>query len=404
MSPSNVTPLFRDAPSGATKDVVPHPAQGAEAAPRLDLDAREGHTDHHARIASAGKSIRGYPLSPTQAGMLYQALLGDAAAGKSGGYDIEQMKMTLAEPIDPGAFGRAFTKVTRHHAVLSTSFHWENMDEPEQRVQKNVRVPMHVEDWRALDEAARARRMDEFLVRDRARGFDLRRAPLMRLNVFRIHSSRTEVVWTFHHILVDGRALEPILRQVFEQYDATRRRKQVPLPPVPRSYREYAEWVARLDHQKSLAYFRELLRGKTTPTLLPGAEPASRPLEGRGYGEIIREMDAASTAAAVECARRTGTTLNTLVQAAWSLVLARYGGDEDARADVRRSVAMPRRWSVCSSTRSRSAPGPAASGPCAIYSPICAPRASPSVPTSTRRSPSSTARATLGGGLRFSKR
>jgi len=39
---------------------------------------------------------------------------------------------------------------------------------------------------------------------DRAEGLDLGTAPLLRVTLARLSDTRVQVVWTFHHLLLDG--------------------------------------------------------------------------------------------------------------------------------------------------------------------------------------------------------
>jgi amino acid adenylation domain-containing protein len=262
-----------------------------------------------------------------QSGMLYQSMLGGEST--SDGHDIEQMHMLLDEEIDVPTFARAWTHVARRHGVLSTSFRWDVAEQPSQRVTAGVVVPVDSEDWSGLGNDERDRRREAFLASDRARGFNLRVAPLMRVRVFPLGEGKTEVVWTHHHILLDGRSMVPVLREVFAAYADLRRGERVVAPPAPRPYSDYVAWLARLDVARSRPFFRDLLRGKTTPTPLPAAEPAARPLPREGYGEHARRVDDAVARRVRDLARRTRTTVGTVVQAAWALVLARFTGDDD---------------------------------------------------------------------------
>ncbi len=259
--------------------------------------------------------------------MLYQSMLGGEAT--SGGHDLEQMHLLLDEDIDHVAFGRAWTHVARRHPILSSSFRWDAVEAPTQRPTVGIVVPVDSEDWSRLDADERDRRRAVFLASDRARGFNLRVAPLMRVRVFPLGEGKTEVVWTFHHILLDGRSMVPVLREVFAAYADLCRGERVAAAPLPRPFGDYVAWLAHLDVAASRPFFRELLRGKTSPTPLPAGEPAARPLPRDGYGEHGRRVDDAVARGVRELARRTHTTTGTVVQAAWAIVLGRFTGDDD---------------------------------------------------------------------------
>jgi amino acid adenylation domain-containing protein len=253
-----------------------------------------------------------------QAGMLYQSL----RAGPGSGFDVEQMLVEAEGRIDGDRLARAFTAVVRRHPALAASFSWQAA--LEQKVHADLVVPVEVHDWHALGEAERASSREQFLARDRARGFDLAVPPLMRLAVFHL-GDRSEIVWTFHHILMDGRSFPVVLVEAFQTYETNERA----LPPPPRCYRDYIEWLTTLDLAPSRVFFRQLLAGKSAPTPLPCAEPAQKPLDRFGYGRHERTISPAVVGRARELATGTATTFATVLQAAFALALARYTGETD---------------------------------------------------------------------------
>ena len=260
--------------------------------------------------------------------MLFQHVL-ERVPGAARGFDVEQMHIVLEEEIATAAFTRAWTLVARRHPALTTSLRWEGVQRPSQHPNPTIFVPVETHDWRTTTAAERARKREEFLASDRKRGFDLSRPPLMRVTVFAMGEGRTEVVWTFHHVLIDGRSMAPVLAEVFATYAGLVGNDDPPAPPAPRPYRDYIDWLARYPAKPHGAFFRTLLAGKSNPTPLPCAEPASRPLAREGYGELGRRVDAGVAAAARELARTTATTMAVVLEAAWALVLSRLTGDSD---------------------------------------------------------------------------
>jgi amino acid adenylation domain-containing protein len=265
-----------------------------------------------------------YGLSPMQGGMLFQALLNEA-----GGFDIEQLRIALAESLDPVLLARAFTLVARRHPGLSSEFRWEGVDRPEQRAARDFIVPVETLDFSRVAAEEQTRLRSELLARDRKRGFDLRKAPLMRVSLCRLGEHECELLWTFHHILLDGRSFAHVLCEVFAAYEALARGGTPQLAAAPRAYRDYIEWLAKQDAAESLAFFKTLLHGKTAPTPLPCAEPAARPLSRSGTSSATQHLPEATARALGEFARRHGTSMAALVQAAWAVVLSRMTGDDD---------------------------------------------------------------------------
>ena len=183
-----------------------------------------GSSSHEAarprvRGASGNKA---YALSPMQGGMLFQHLLSDAASDH-GGYDVEQIQIEIDEDIEPVLLGDAFSAIVRRHPVLATGFRWEGVERPEQRPFPDLHVPVEIQDFSAASDAGLPQLRADFLRRDRLRSFDLRKPPLMRVTCMKLAASgRSELVWTFHHILLDGRSFASVLVEVFRVYDALR--------------------------------------------------------------------------------------------------------------------------------------------------------------------------------------
>jgi amino acid adenylation domain-containing protein/non-ribosomal peptide synthase protein (TIGR01720 family) len=265
-----------------------------------------------------------YELSPMQAGMLYHAL------GEShDGVDIEQVLLTLRGPVEEEPMRLAWQRVAERHAILRSRFRWEGVAEPLQEVLERVRIPLDRMDWRAVDAPERSERVQALLAHDRARGFDLREAPLMRLTLVRNTGSEALLLWSFHHALLDGRSYPLVLREVFAEYEAECRGIAAEFPS-PRPYRDYIEWLRTVDHNSARDYWQSTLAGFRSPTPLgPAGARSSGSEAGRAWGAHEIRLPAATTLVLRNLARDGSVTLNTVLQGAWALLLHRYSGESD---------------------------------------------------------------------------
>jgi amino acid adenylation domain-containing protein len=261
-----------------------------------------------------------YPLSPMQQGMLYHRL-----AGHDRGVDVEQVICELAEEIEPAQFARAWNEVIARHAILRTSFRWDG-DEPRQIVHapSEVRLALRSEEFGSEREARRG--LEEYLACDRAQGFDLASAPLLRVALLRGAADRSWFVVTFHHLLLDGRAMITVFREVLDLHDAFVAGRRLELPE-PRPYRSYIDWLQTVDTAAAEEFWRERLKGCTDAAPLPSIRPASVEADA-ARGELALQLREADTARLRAVAREHKVTLNTLVQAAWAVVLSRHAGVE----------------------------------------------------------------------------
>ncbi|MBV9772340.1 MAG: amino acid adenylation domain-containing protein, partial [Gemmatimonadetes bacterium] len=271
-----------------------------------------------AECAAAGAEMEElYTLSPLQQGILFHALY----EAESGIY-FEQVVLSLDGAVDAEALRRAWAAVTERHPVLRTSFAWEELDTPVQRVHRSVPVALDEHDWRGDSPDAR---LDAFLAADRETGFDLGRAPLQRLALIRTGEAEYRFVWSHHHILLDGWSVALVLREVLAAYAALVA-GGVLAPARARPFHDYVAWLEALEPAPAEAFWRDALRGFTAPTPFSVDRAAGGP---GGVGEAGGRIPAATVEALRALARRLQVTLNTVVQGAWGLLLARYSGEDD---------------------------------------------------------------------------
>ncbi|MCP3138032.1 non-ribosomal peptide synthase/polyketide synthase [Pyxidicoccus xibeiensis] len=276
------------------------------------------------RLVPPGTPIEDvYPLSPLQQSMLLQSLL----APDSGIY-VTQLGWTFGAPLALEAFRRAWDSVVERHAVLRTSFVWEGLDEPLQRVHPSAALILEEHDWSGLPPAEQDARFEALLAADRARGFDLRQPPLMRISVARLDAGAHRVLWTHHHLLMDGWSLGVLFQELLGTYAALREGRAAPGGRAP-AYRDYIAWLRSQSEQQAEAYWRQSLRGFMSPTPLPGTLPVGAKGAARRKDTRTLLVSAEQTRALQSFARQHQLTANSVVQAAWALALSLHTGQRD---------------------------------------------------------------------------
>ncbi|MFJ1753591.1 amino acid adenylation domain-containing protein [Kitasatospora sp. NPDC088134] len=256
------------------------------------------------------------PLTPLQEGMLFHALYDSAAV------DVytAQFVLALEGAVDPAALRAAVGALLRRHANLRAGFLHEDLDQPVQAVAAEVPVPLEELDLTGDPAAVAA-----FLAEDRVRRFALDRPPLIRFALLRTGPGRHRLVMTSHHLLLDGWSVPLLLRELFALYAAYG--DDAALPRVA-PYRSYLAWLAGQDREAALDAWRTALAGVAGPTLLAGPAAADAHA-GELPGSVLVELDPAVTERLRAAARAHGLTLNTVVQGAWGLLLARLTGRSD---------------------------------------------------------------------------
>jgi len=261
-----------------------------------------------------------YSLSPMQQGLLFHTLFAPAA----GDY-FEQVAVLLRGRIDKPAWKYAWEQSIKAHSILRTGFIWEDVQAPIQVVFSEASIAIEELDWQELTRQEQNVRLEEYLRSDRQKGFELTRPPLMRVALLKLTADLHWMVWSHHHILLDGWSVQLLLQQVFELYEARCRGLAPQLEPG-RPYADYISWINKQDQAAMEAYWRNALKGFSTPTPIgnaPATATESHHAE-KNFQLSLRESDRLR-----QFARRRHLTLNTLVQAAWVLLLGIYSGESD---------------------------------------------------------------------------
>ncbi|OBS39651.1 non-ribosomal peptide synthetase [Pseudomonas syringae pv. syringae] len=256
---------------------------------------------------SAGQIEDLYPLAPMQQGMLFHTLFEQEA-----GHYINQMRIEVSG-LDVPRFRAAWQATLDAHEVLRSAF-ISHLQPALQVVLRDVRMPFVELDARGQSSGW----IDQWADADRQQGFDLAQGPLLRLAVLRTGEQSHQLIYTSHHILLDGWSSSRLLGEVLQRYSGQT------LPRQVSRYRDYIEWLQRQDAGLSEVFWTDQLARLDEPTRLVQAFKA--PENGQGHGDYLHLIDAENTRQLSEFAREQRVTLNTLVQSAWLLVLQRYTG------------------------------------------------------------------------------
>lgn len=261
-----------------------------------------------------------YPLSPMQEGLLFHNLYAPEDGLYVAQYACEMRNVDLA------AMQRAWQKVVDRHSAFRTAFVWKNVEKPLQVVGRSVELPFQVEDWQDLSPSGQQASLDSYLETDRRRGFVLNKAPLLRLALFQTSDDTHQLVLTHHHLVTDGWSMTLVFKEAFALYEAMAAGRDLQLPPGA-PYRNYIAWLQQQDLNQAETFWRENLKGFTTPTPLVIARTSADRAEK--FAEQHLKLSTAATAALQTFTRQNQVTMNTLVQGVWALLLSRYSGEHD---------------------------------------------------------------------------
>ncbi|WP_327064989.1 non-ribosomal peptide synthetase [Kitasatospora sp. NBC_01302] len=263
-----------------------------------------------------------YDLTPLQEGLLFHALRGEDRPEHSS--YLNHLEFDLLGPLDQAAFRAAWQQVVDRHDALRAGFHWAEAENPVQAVHAGAPLVPVVHDLSALPEQRREAELAQHLAQLRATPLDLAAPPLMRLSLFTLTSEHHRVLWTHHHLVLDGWSLATVFAEAMSAY-----RAQVTgtawQPGEAASFGDHLRWLRGRDQAADTAFWSAELAGLAGPTALPRT-----PLSGQdGYGRHAAQLTADETAAVRELATGCGVTPAVVLRAATALALNRYTGSRD---------------------------------------------------------------------------
>lgn len=265
-----------------------------------------------------------YRLSPLQEGILFHHL----ESPNSGTY-FQQFSCIFEHLDNPGRWHDCWQAMTHHYGVMRTLFTWEKRSEPLQVVRQNVTLPWVELDWCDLNGQQQQGEWQSLLQRDRDRGFELSKAPLMRVTMIQLGDGHFRFLWSFHHILLDGWSQRLIFNHALSNYQDKSWTANLPAGEVPASsYQRFIDWLSTQNSAQAQSFWRDYLHDFKTPHYL--AKPSSQKVQGRGIKTTLEQvLETDLQARLVRIAKDNQLTLNTLLVGAWVLVLHKVLGTDD---------------------------------------------------------------------------
>jgi amino acid adenylation domain-containing protein len=252
-----------------------------------------------------------FPLSPTQEGMLYHTLKNPESAVYVGQHVME------LESVDSTSLREAWRLVVAQHAALRSVFAWKALSRPVQAVYRAYEPLWHEIDLQDSDA------LTTWLAADAAASFALDKQPPSRLTLIGLAEQRSLLVWTRHHLLMDGWSAQLVIGELHRAYTALRR--GLPWRPRPDpGMAAYIAWLQRQDPAESVGHWRSALSEVPLDRGLDAVRSIAR--GERSARRIGLRLASAQRELLTSCAAAHHLTLSSLIHGAWAAVLASLNG------------------------------------------------------------------------------
>lgn len=263
-----------------------------------------------------------YPLTPMQEGMLYHSVLDPASSAY-----FTQLELRFNGCLDINLLQKSIDQLVEQNDILRTVFVHQQLERPRQVVFSERQSPIHYENLSDMDGESQQRYLQEYKRNTQAKGFDLSKDLLFKVAVFQLSEEAYQLIWSNHHILIDGWSLGILMKKLLQYYEAFHNGITPPQEPV-RPYANYINWLKKKDKEEALDYWKKRLDDFEEATFLP---KWNRKTEMEGYQNetFTFVWDEELVRAIQEAANHYQVTEPNFFQAIWGALLSRYSNTND---------------------------------------------------------------------------
>lgn len=261
-----------------------------------------------------------YELGPMQLGMLYHSIM-----DKHSGAYVVQSELNLEGNIDLEILEKSFNKIIDRYDTLRTIFIYEDLDTPLQIVLKNRNIKINYHDISSSISDVQNIKIKDYKSKERYEGFDLSKDNLTKITLFKRDKQKYCLLWSFHHILMDGWCTTILLRDLLIYYSSIKKGEDCKLP-LTNNYRSYIDWLKLQDKDEALKFWAKYLDN------FEGAN--SFPKKSNSKLDYIKgcfslELDSIITEKLIRFSSKYGITQSVILQTIWGILLQRYNNSND---------------------------------------------------------------------------
>ena len=235
--------------------------------------------------------------------------------------------MELHDSIDPNRLHERYKLMMQRHDALRTAFITPGNSAgqcsiPLQVVLQEREAHFEFEDIRSLSAQEQEAYLEHFNQKIMGTGFDLQHSPMVQVFLFHLGDNLYRLMIMWHHLVLDGWSLALIFQELLsslQPHDA------------PVSFRRHVEWFARQNKEEHFGWWKQALDDCATATTLQLADTTTaNTVETDNNGTSLSfTLDEHIEKQLRNLSFKHKLTLNSLLQAAWGIVLSRYNNQDD---------------------------------------------------------------------------
>lgn len=188
-------------------------------------------------------------LSPLQEGILYHYLADESKTDY-----VVQYVFRCNGSLNQNLIRKTLEILSRKYEVLRSAISYKKLSKPRQIVLSNREIEFQYYD--TSDE------INEIQINDINRGFDLQKDSLLRVTLIKVNDYEYKLLWTFHHIILDGWSVGLILKDFlicYSKFTEGYEVKDIEFELNQRkteetSFKEYKNWLEKQNTDDQLNF------------------------------------------------------------------------------------------------------------------------------------------------------
>lgn len=261
------------------------------------------------------------PCTPMQLSLLYQAALLGETSSSENVYFIQSV-WDVEGAVNYEKIESAWNYLAKSYSILRTCFNLDVSGQPMQMVLASVEIPFVFIDLFELGEQNSGAHLSQVLEEDKKKGFNIEKAPLLRVTLIRYGLDDYKMLVTNHHLILDGWSGAVLMDKFLKVY------AQLSLGQAPNSisdtYSRYTNWLDSVDERKSLDFWHSYFQGYSEHKLLSDAVPQTAYDDSGHYETELMLIDAMLMESLISISKLCKCSLNAVFQAAWATLLGKY--------------------------------------------------------------------------------
>lgn len=253
-----------------------------------------------------------YPLSQLQNAFLFNSKSGLDDMG------VLQLKFTLKGKIEKDNFEQAWQKTMERHDAMRTYIQEDTFSRPNQKIDNTAKLAWEYLDWSNETEEQQKSSLEDLIKADKAKGLNLNVAPISRMTLIQMSTDQNLLLWTCHHIFLDGWSCGVILKDALQYYHGIQQEEKIELPNIP-NFLNYLKWNDEQDKNTASLFWKKTLSEFKNPQIFQNSAHGNVSFADQYLNLSTEESDVLN----LYC-QRNNISISTLFQGAWALLIGRF--------------------------------------------------------------------------------